>query len=333
MPQYATFFVALCLSATAHSAAAWSPGLPPPGYGHAPSPWWPPPPVTTRGHHQQLAYQVPRLPHPGANRSGSAGRQRAAAAVPHDPQAGAAATSPGATPARAANGVTGTTAGDGPTRGLGDNRQGFLDRLRPLIERENRRLLDTRAELTGLFAALDNGGTLDAAQRKRVQTLSRKYRVDADPETVAAARAALLRKIDAVPLSMALAQAANESAWGRSRFAREGNNLFGIWTYDESKGIVPRQRAPGKKHLVRRFDSLSESVRYYLFTLNSHPAYAEMREIRARLRTAGKPLDGLALAEGLTRYSAKGAEYVRIIQDMIRRFDLAAYDAGSKDEA
>jgi Bax protein len=124
----------------------------------------------------------------------------------------------------------------------------------PLIEQENERLLETRAELTGLFAVLDNGRTLDPVQHKRVQTLATAYRVDGHPETVNQAREALLRKIDTVPLSMALAQAANDSAWGRSRLLLEGNNLFGIWTHDESRGIVPRKRAPGKKHLVRRFD-------------------------------------------------------------------------------
>lgn len=214
-----------------------------------------------------------------------------------------------------------------------DNKQVFISTLLPHIEKENRRLLALRKHVESLLNKLEAGAALREQDERQIKALAKQYRVKQDPLTAEAGRKELLGKVDIIPSSLALAQAANESAWGQSRFALEANNLFGIWTYDESKGIVPRKRAPGKKHLVRRFDSLSESVRYYLFTLNSHPAYAEMRAIRTRLRAAGKPLDGLALAEGLARYSAKGAEYVRIIQDVIRRFDLAAYDAGSADKA
>jgi Bax protein len=209
----------------------------------------------------------------------------------------------------------------------------FLHRLRPLIDKENKHLQKLRRELLEATAALERGNGLSKTQTRRLNTLAKTYRVDGDPVEDAAARAELLNKVDLVPISLALAQAANESAWGQSRFAKEGNNLFGIWTYDPDKGIVPLKRAAGKKHLVRKFDSISDSVRYYLFTLNSHPAYAALRDIRADMRQRGQPLDGLLMADGLTKYSAKGDEYVRMIQDMIRRFDLAAFDTSAADEA
>jgi Bax protein len=202
--------------------------------------------------------------------------------------------------------------------------------LTPLVERQNAELRDQRERLVPLLGVLDAGGGLDESGRTRLEAMARRYRVDGNPLDDVRARRELLAKVDAVPVSLALAQAANESDWGRSRFAREGNNLFGIWTYDESKGMVPRKRSPGRKHLVRRFDSIEESVRYYMFTLNSHPAYAEFREIRAGLRERGEPLDGHAMAKGLLRYSAKGEDYVHAIQSMIRRFDLAAFDAGGR---
>jgi Bax protein len=202
----------------------------------------------------------------------------------------------------------------------------FLERLQPLVERENARLLRLREELSDLIDRSGNGVGLRKEQRERIRELANRYRVDGDPLKDTAAARELLEKVDQVPVSLALAQAANESAWGKSRFAREGNNLFGIWTYDESQGMVPRNRKPGQKHLVRRFDSIADSVRYYMFTLNSHPAYVELRAIRADLRREGRPLDGHALADGLTRYSAKGEEYVRLIRAMIRRFDLAVFD-------
>ena len=160
--------------------------------------------------------------------------------------------------------------------------------------------------------------------RLELRHLARRYRVSGDPVKDPRARDALLRRVDVIPVSLVLAQAANESAWGTSRFAREGNNLFGIWTWDESKGIVPKKRAPGHRHLVRRFDSIQESVRYYLHNLNSHPAYTQLRILRAHAREQGRPLRGSELAAGLTRYSARGEEYVRLIRQLIQRYDLAS---------
>ena len=141
-----------------------------------------------------------------------------------------------------------------------------------------------------------------------------------DPLTSKAARDELLGKIDIIPSSLALAQAANESAWGQSRFAQEANNLFGIWTYDKDKGLVPRNREQGKKHLVRIFDDVGESVRYYMHTLNSHPAYAGLREIREDLRASGLAIDGHKLAVGLEKYTAKGQQYIDLIQGLIRQY-------------
>lgn len=220
-----------------------------------------------------------------------------------------------------------------PDKDAKTSNQAFLDRLRPLIEQENRRLRALRIKVRDQIDQAAAAGNLDAKQSAQLESLARKYRVDGDVLSDPAAQRELLRKIDEIPVSLALAQAANESAWGKSRFAREGNNLFGIWTYDESKGMVPRNRAPGKKHLVRIFDSEADSIRYYMFTLNSHPAYLELRRIRAQLRTRGETLDSLALAKGLLAYSAKGEEYVRLIRQMIQRFELAAYDTRIADNA
>ncbi|MCB1801939.1 MAG: glucosaminidase domain-containing protein [Gammaproteobacteria bacterium] len=213
------------------------------------------------------------------------------------------------------------------------NKQAFVDRLRPIIEKENRRLRKLKRRTAEQLAKIAAGGTLADDQDAQLQTLASRYRVEGDILSDKNAQRELLQKIDEIPVELALAQAANESAWGNSRFAREGNNLFGIWTYDESKGMVPRNRAPGKTHLVRVFDSEADSVRYYMHTLNSHPAYAELRRIRTDLRSRGQSLDGLALAEGLLAYSAKGEEYVRVIRSMIRRFEQTGQDARLADKA
>lgn len=247
-----------------------------------------------------------------------------AAAQPRPAEAPPAVPTADRVPAEAAKPPADTASDRPPSR-----QRAFLDRLRPLVATENARLLALRATVQALSDTLDNGGSLTAAQRQRLADLARRYRVDGDVTSDGQARTELLDKIDAIPVSLALAQAANESAWGTSRFAREANNLFGIWTYDSERGIVPRKRAAGKKHLIRKFDDQAASVRYYLFTLNSHPAYAELRNLRARARSEGRPADSLALASGLTAYSAKGDEYVRLIRQLIERFDLAAYDGGA----
>ena len=131
-------------------------------------------------------------------------------------------------------------------------------------------------------------------------------------------------------MSLVLVQVVNESVWGWSRFAQEVNNLFGIWTYDEDKGIKPLNREEGKTHLVRIFDDYGESVSYYMHTLNSHPAYRELREIRQQLRTSGQEIDGHKLAAGLEKYSARGQVYIELIRSLIRQNRWAQLDTANQ---
>ena len=214
--------------------------------------------------------------------------------------------------------------------GLSANKQEFINTLLPYIEQENRRLIQLRQEIAGLLDKLEGEMAINPSERQLINKLARRYRLNGDPLEHAQARAELLRKIDIIPASLALAQAANESAWGQSRFALEANNLFGIWTYDENKGIKPLRREEGKTHLVRIFDDYGESVRYYMHTLNSHPAYRELREIRQQLRASGQRIDGHELAAGLDRYSAKGQVYIDLIRSLIRQNRWAQLDTGKQ---
>jgi len=216
---------------------------------------------------------------------------------------------------------------DGTFLTAGEEKRAFLAALQPLILAENERLRESRERVLALGRHLGSGVSLEAEDKEMLRRLAGRYGVDGDPVSEPEAFESLASRVDVVPVSLALAQAANESAWGRSRFAREGRNLFGIWTYDPDKGMVPRDRETGKKHLVRKFDSLGESVSYYMHTLNSHAAYDAFRVLRAAQRRDGEPLDSLVLATGLERYSAKGGEYVRLIQDIIERNDLLAFDS------
>ncbi len=135
----------------------------------------------------------------------------------------------------------------------------------------------------------------------------------------------LLKRVDVVPASLVLAQGANESAWGTSRFAREGRNFFGIWCYREGCGLKPKSRDAGLKHEVRKFRTVQEGVTYYAHNINTGSAYQRLRSIRAKFRKDGEKLSGVQLAAGLSKYSERGDAYVDEIQRMIRGNNLARY--------
>ncbi len=191
----------------------------------------------------------------------------------------------------------------------------FFRVLAPLVAAENHALREQRRFLLQAFAKYpqlpESGGIAT-----RVRAIASRFNVGGNldsPET----RERLLRRVDTVPAALALAQAANESGWGRSRFAREANNLYGMWTWDKSKGMRPKERAKNARYFVRVFDDLRASVRNYLHTINIGPAYRELRELRAAFRERGEQPDGMTLAAGLTRYSARGEEYVNEIRAII----------------
>jgi Bax protein len=191
----------------------------------------------------------------------------------------------------------------------------FFRGLLPLVEAENAHIRAQRRYIEERFAL----GPLRPGTRNwnQVEKLAELYRVPGDLNDPVV-REILLRRVDEVPAALVLAQAANESAWGTSRFAREANNLFGLWTYKKDLGMVPAQRMEGARHYVRVFPDLRSSVRVYLFNLNIGHAYVDMRRARAALRLAGAAFDAEHLAAGLLRYSERGAEYVAEIQRMIR---------------
>ncbi|MFP4129966.1 MAG: glucosaminidase domain-containing protein [Halorhodospira sp.] len=191
----------------------------------------------------------------------------------------------------------------------------FFRVLTPIVLAENARVREARRFIQEAAGRRD---ALSEAEQERLAQLAELYRVDLDSE---AAPERLLRRVDEIPPAMALAQAANESGWGTSRFTREANNLFGEWTWTQ-EGLIPKQRSAGKTHRVRLFSSLQRSVRSYLYLLNVGGAYESLRSRRAQMREAGEPLEGLALAKGLTAYSERGQAYVEEIRSMIRYNEL-----------
>mgnify|MGYP002713031446 CR=1 FL=1 len=190
----------------------------------------------------------------------------------------------------------------------------FFRALLPIVLAENRYILEQRAFLLRQF---DRGPLIPGSRAwERVREIARDYVVDGDLNA-GDVRAKLLRRVDKVPLGLVLAQAANESAWGTSRFAQEGNNLFGQWTYQEEAGLLPRGRPDGASHFVRAFPDVRSSVRAYLYNINVGHAYARLRRLREQMRQEGRRLDPLALAAGLERYSARRGDYVDEIRAMI----------------
>jgi len=199
-----------------------------------------------------------------------------------------------------------------------ERKDAFISVVLPLILSTNEKIHFQRQRLLAMAAVLEEGDVLQPTDQLWLDNLASYYR--ADPDDLES----LLVKVDAIPVSLALAQAAEESGWGTSRFAREGNALFGQRIWDEGKGLVPEERDDGEVHEVRSFEALSNSVESYTHNLNTHPAYELFRSERARrLPEADNDLNGYKLADTLVVYSERGEEYVANLKNLIQtnRFD------------
>jgi Bax protein len=197
-------------------------------------------------------------------------------------------------------------------------KQLFFLSLLPMALMINEDIYAQRIRLLEILARLDEGESLSDRDASELQDLASSYRVRSNPATNAGAREELLKRIDIVPPSLLLAQAANESAYGTSRFAQRANNLFGEWTFTPGTGLIPEDRPDGARYEVRRFPNIMESLKSYVKNLNTHWAYEGLRSDRRQLRLKGEHLTGLALADGLELYSERRLEYVAEISDIIR---------------
>lgn len=198
-------------------------------------------------------------------------------------------------------------------------KQAFFEYLAPFVVNANNAVLTERSFLLNAENKLIAGETLTADETDQVRSIADRYRRQRlsmqalNLDTIGQ----LLTYVDTIPLSLALAQAANESGWGTSRFALQANNYFGIWCYQSGCGLKPAQRDPGLTHEVKKFNSVGDNIADYLHNINTNPAYRSLRDLRATLRDANAPLRGVLLAEGLLAYSSRGAAYVKAIQQLI----------------
>ena len=185
----------------------------------------------------------------------------------------------------------------------------FFNYLLPVIHKKN-------AEILALRNAISNNELND----NQLNDLAKKYRVETP------SKEELLKVIDILPPSLVLAQAANESDWGRSRFAKDFNNYFGIWCFSKGCGVIPKNRDEDATHEVASFKSLEDCIDYYVLNINRSYAYEDLRLIRKNQRENLQPITGTLLAEGLGNYAFPGDEYIDSIQTLINFNQLERHD-------
>lgn len=191
----------------------------------------------------------------------------------------------------------------------------FIQIILPLILQENNNIKLDRIKLFKIINKSKN----TELEKKWLRKKYKQYGVNNKDISV------LKMRMDVVPISMALAQAAKETGWGTSRFAQEGNALFGQWTWS-GEGLKPKDADKDKGHKVMKFNILQASVRAYQRNLNTHKSYKNFRIARAELRDKNQTLDSLILSQHLDKYAETGQEYVNIIQKIIKQNNLKDFD-------
>jgi Bax protein len=191
----------------------------------------------------------------------------------------------------------------------------FIQIVLPLILKENNNI---KLDRKRLFNIINKSNNTDLEKK----WLDKKYKQYGIPSKDLST---LKIRMDEVPVSLALAQAAKETGWGTSRFAQEGNALFGQWTWS-GEGLKPKDADKNEGHKVMKFNVLQASVRAYQRNLNTHSTYKEFRKERAKLRDEGKPLNSIILSKFLDEYAETGNQYVEVLQKIIKQNNLEDFD-------
>ena len=191
----------------------------------------------------------------------------------------------------------------------------FIQIILPLVIKENNNIKFDRKKLFSILNKSKN----TKVEKIWLNSKFKQYGVTSKDLST------LKIRMDEVPVSMDIAQAAKETGWGTSRFAQEGNALFGQWTWS-GEGIKPSDADTDSTHKVMKFKILQASVRAYQRNLNTHSSYKDFRSARAELRDEGKKLDSMILTEYLDKYAETGKEYVRVLQQIIKQNNLIDFD-------
>ena len=199
----------------------------------------------------------------------------------------------------------------------------FINTLIPIIYSENLQILNDRKKILDWWRESDGENFSRDFWPQWLFELSEKYG-SSDSNL-----GNLLMRVDIIPISLALAQSAIESGWGTSRYSREGNAVFGQYTFDESRGLKPKDRNENDEFFIKKFPNLSESVRSYLKNINTHLAYADFREERKKLRMSGENLSGYKLVNFLKDYSERRESYVKDVKEIMSSNNFQKYDKGN----
>ena len=191
----------------------------------------------------------------------------------------------------------------------------FIQIILPLILKENNNI---RLDRKRLFSIINKNKNTDL-EKKWLEKKYKQYGVISKDLSI------LKIRMDEIPVSLAIAQAAKETGWGTSRFAQEGNALFGQWTWS-GEGLKPKEADKSDGHKVMKFNMLQASVRAYQRNLNTHFTYKDFRIVRAEQRDAGRPLDSLLLSEHLDQYAETGNQYVDVLKKIIKQNNLKDFD-------
>jgi Bax protein len=191
----------------------------------------------------------------------------------------------------------------------------FIQIVLPLIVKENNNIRIDRKTLFSIINKSNNS----VAEKQWLEKKYKQYGVKSGDLS------SLKIRMDEIPVSLAIAQAAKETGWGTSRFAQEGNALFGQWTWS-GEGLKPKEADADQGHKVMKFNVLQASVRAYQRNLNTHRTYREFRKARAELRDLNKPLDSMELSKYLNKYAETGNQYVEVLQKIIKQNNLKDFD-------
>lgn len=183
-----------------------------------------------------------------------------------------------------------------------------------------------RTILLGLYLRYRTGDPLTDSEQQWILRLAKHLELKQFDSEKNSSWIELLKRTDTIPLSLLIAQAAIESAWGTSRFAREGNNYFGIWCSRPGCGIVPKQRAKGANHEVERYPNVTLGIRKYIHILNTRDAFEPLRKLRHQQRVSLLSPTGTMLLRGLDRYAEHGETYMDSLEKIIRQNQLALLD-------
>ena len=192
-----------------------------------------------------------------------------------------------------------------------ERKEAFFKYLLPAIDSHNEQISELRNKIINNDIVFDD-----------IKELNKRYKIHEDDDG-----SALLRSIDIVPASLVLAQAAMESNWGRSRFAKYYHNFFGLWCFTKGCGVIPLERDASASHEVAKFSSLDKAIKYYMLSINRNPTYKVLRLIRQHKRDNNLSITGISLSEGLEGYAEIGYDYVETIQEIIRYNKLERFDS------